>query len=138
MQHTDLYSNSHLIVAAIRVLEHQKASPPSVENVCATLSCSLEQGNLLCARLNDMGVIEIVTGAFGTRLFVRDHLKLEEIPKDEKTSSLEEAVQRFQNSRKEISSKIESIKAAQAEKQKNLFAELERRLKKKPEKNEGD
>ena len=85
-----------------------------------------------------MGVIEIVTGAFGTRLFVRDHLKLEEIPKDEKTSSLEEAVQRFQNSRKEISSKIESIKAAQAEKQKNLFAELERRLKKKPEKNEGD
>ncbi len=130
MNHANLYSSAHLIVAAIRILEHRNSSPPSVENVCDTLSVSLEQGNLLFRKLEELKIIEVVEGPYGTRLFVRNHVMIEEIPKDSKESGIEEEIKQFQNTKKDYTKKIESFQAKQAEKQKNLFAELEKKLKK--------
>ena len=76
----------------------------------------------------------MVEGAFGTRLFIKDHLKIEEIPSKEKASDLEEEVKKFQDSKKEFTQKIESIQAAQAEKKKNLFADVEKKFKEQIEK----
>ena len=129
MQNTDLYSNAHLVVAAIRVLAHQKNTPPSIENVCQTLSFSLEQGNFICNKLEEMQIIEIVEGSYGTRLFIKNHLKTEDIPRGDKVSGLEEELKKFQSSRKDFTKKIESFQAKQAKKQKDLFAELEKKLK---------
>lgn len=130
MQKTDLYSNAHIVIAAIRVLAHQKNAPPSVEDVCQTLSFSLEQGNFICNKLEEMQIIEIVEGSYGTRLFVKNHLKIEDIPRGDKVSGLEEELKKFQSSRKDFTKKIESFQAKQAKKQKDLFAELEKKLKK--------
>ncbi len=130
MNHANLYSSAHLIVAAIRILEHRNSSPPSVENICDTLSVSLEQGNLLFRKLEELKIIEVVEGPYGTRLFVRNHLMIEEIPKDSKESGIEEEIKQFQNTKNDYTKKIESFQAKQAEKQKNLFAELEKKLKK--------
>lgn len=129
MQNTDLYSNTHLVVAAIRVLNHQKKAPPSIDEVCRALSFSLEQGNFICNKLEETGIIEVVEGTYGTRLFIKNHLKIEDIPKGDKVSNLEEELKKFQNSKKDFTKKIESFQAKQATKQKNLFAELEKKLK---------
>lgn len=99
-QTADLYSQAHLIAAAIRILEHQHATPPSVEEVCEILSFSVEQGHRLCNRLKEMGIIDITSGAFGTRLFVVDHTKIEEIPRGESSSSMEAELRKFQDSQK--------------------------------------
>lgn len=72
----------------------------------------------------------MVEGAFGNRLFIKNHMKIEEIPKDKKEDKLEEALKKFQNSRKDLSKKIESYQVEQEKKQKDLFAELEKKLKK--------
>jgi DNA-binding IscR family transcriptional regulator len=130
MNHANLYSSAHLIVAAIRILEHRNSSPPSVENICDTLSVSLEQGNLLFRKLEELKIIEVVEGPYGTRLFVRNHVMIEEIPKDSKKSGIEEEIKQFQNTKKNYTKKIESFQAKLAEKQKNLFAELEKKMKK--------
>ena len=130
MKETNFYENAHLVVAAVRVLEYKKGRPPTVDELCDMLSISLEQGYILSRKLNEMGVIEVVEGTYGTRLFIRDHLKIEEIPKETKDAGLEEAVKKFQNSRKDMVNKVASIQANQAEKKKNLFAELEKKLKK--------
>jgi len=129
MQNSDLYANAHLMVAAIRVLTHQKNSPPSIETVCQVLSFSLEHGNFLCNKLKEMEIIEIVEGTYGTRLFTKNHLQIEDIPRGDKVSGLEEELKKFQDSKKKISTKVESFQAQQAKKQKNLFAELEKKLK---------
>lgn len=129
MKNTDLYSAAHLIVAAIRILEHKNAAPPSIEDVCKTISFSLEQGNLICNKLNKMGIIEVVKGGYGTKLFIKDHLKIEKIPRNEKGNLLEEELKKFQNTKKDFTKKIESLQAKQTQKQKNLFAELEKKLK---------
>ncbi|MEA1949131.1 MAG: hypothetical protein U9N83_17750, partial [Thermodesulfobacteriota bacterium] len=64
------------------------------------------------------------------RLFIKNHLKIEEIPKGKKEDKLEESLKVFQNSRKDFTQKIEYFQAKQAKKQKDLFAELEKKLKK--------
>jgi len=130
MQHPDLYSNAHLVVAAIRIFTHKNSKNPSLNEVCNTLSFSLEQGNLICKKLKELGIIDVVEGAFENHLFIKDHLKIEEIPRDKKEDKLEEALKKFKDSKKDFSKKIESFQAKQAEKQKALFAELEEKLKK--------
>ena len=75
-------------------------------------------------------MIDVVEGGFGTRLFIKNHLKIEEIPNAKKADTLEESIKAFQNSKKEFTKKIESFQAKQAKKQRDLFAELEEKLKK--------
>jgi hypothetical protein len=120
MESKDLYSTAHLFVAAIRVWSHQNSKAPSVGDVCSTLAFSAERGNFLC---------KVVEGAYGTRLFVKDHLKIEDIPKDQKVSKLDDELSKFKETQKEFSRKIESFKAEQAQKKKDLFADVEKKLK---------
>jgi hypothetical protein len=123
------YHHSHLFVAAIRILDHQKSAPPSIEAVCSLLDFSLEQGHFICNKLVDMEIIEIVEGAYGMRLFVRNHTLLEDIPISDQESKLDEALKQFKASRKGHAKKVASIQADQKEKRKNLFADLEKKLK---------
>jgi len=125
----DLYSNAHLFVAAIRVCEHRNSAPPSLAEICRTLSFSLEKGNFLCRKLKEMKIIEVVEGSFGDRLFIRDHLNLEDIPRGEEDSRLEEELKKFQDTQKAFSQKIESFRSQQVQKKKDLFAEMEKKLK---------
>jgi len=123
------YHDSHLFVSAIRVLDHQKSAPPAIEEVCSLLGFSLEQGHFICNKLVEMGIVEIVEGAYGMRLFIKDHTLIEKIPTSDQESKLDEALKRFKSTRKGHAEKVASIQADQKEKRKNLFADLEKKLK---------
>jgi len=127
----DLYTGAHLVVAAIRIIEHQNVSPASIEELCKVLSFSLEQGHYLCRKLAELDIIGMVEGAYGIKLYIKDHLKLEDIPKIPVESKIEQELKKFQTSKKQITRKIESIKSEQAKKKQDLFAEIEQKLKKK-------
>ena len=131
MAAASLYDQGHLVVAAIRVLEHQKGVPPSVDDISRCLSLSAEQSSRICSRLQEADVIEVVKGAYGTRAFVRDYLRLEDLPKSEESAKLADEVKKFQESRKGMDEKIAEFKAQQEEKKKSMFAELDKKLKKK-------
>jgi len=130
MKDKDFYSKAHLIVAAIRILEHHKGEPPSSKDVSVTLSIAVEQVNRLCKKLDEMGIIEAVEGAYGSRLFVRNHLKIEEIEQGVSESSIEDEVKKFKSTRKDVDQKVLTIQAEQEKKQRDLFAEIEKKLKK--------
>ena len=131
---TDFHTQAHLIVAAIRILEYRQATPPSVEQVCETLAFSIEQGHRLCNRLKEMGIIDITSGAYGTRLFIVDHIKIEEIPTGATGSSLEAELRKFRDTQKGLEKKVETIKAEQEKKKKDLFADIEKQFKKQAKK----
>ena len=130
MSEQGFYTDAHLFVSAIRIFEHQQSKPPSIDDVGRMLSFTPEQSSYICRKLKDLEVIDVVDSAFGNKLFIRDHLKIEDIPRGETESRLEAELKKFQHSKKEISHKIESIQAEQAKKKKDLFAELEKNLKK--------
>jgi hypothetical protein len=125
-----LYKNAHLFVSAVRILEHRHSAPPAIEDVCAMLSISPEQGHYLCRKLTDYEIIEIVDSAYGPRLFVKDHLKIEKIPREKQEDRFQEALKEFQTSRKSHTQKVKAIQMGQQRKKQDLFADLEKQLKK--------
>jgi DNA-binding transcriptional regulator GbsR (MarR family) len=131
---TNFYSQAHLLVAAIRIYEHLNSRPPTLDDLGRTLKFSVEQVNIICRKLEELNIIEAVEGSYGVRLFIRNHLKIEDISRSEPESKLEEELKKFQNNQKAISQKIESLTAQQQQKKKNLFAEMEKKLKKELEK----
>ena len=130
----DFYSQAHLIVAAIRVFEHKNSRPPTIGDLCQTIDFSIEKGNFICRKLEELDIVEAVEGSYGARLFVRDHLKIEDIPRGESESNFEEELKKFQDNRKALSQKIETFQAEQKQKKKDLFAEMEKKLKSELEK----
>jgi len=126
----DRYEKGHLMVAAIRVLEHQTGRAPSVNEVCEALSFSVEEGNFIGKKLVELGAIEITEGPFGTRLFVADHQKLEELPRGEEGKGMAAEIEKFRAARKNVDLDIEAFKQRKQEEQRKKFAEIEEKLKK--------
>lgn len=131
---SDLYTEAHLLVAAIRLFEHTHARPATIEDLCPMLAFSTEHGGIICRRLEELGVLESVQGSFGARLFLRDHRKLEDIPRGEVGRTLEDEVKKFQNLQRNLTQKIESLTSEHTGKKKTLFAEMEKKLKEEIEK----
>ena len=126
----DQYTEAHVFVAAIRVLAHQKKQPPTVEEASAMISISSEAGYALCRRLREKGIVRTVEGAFGWKLFVEDHLKIEGIPRGEKKHDLAEEVAQFQKKQQDKNRSVEAIQEELARKRNAKFAEIEAKLRK--------
>lgn len=132
------YQEGHLFVAAIRILEHQTGSPPALKEISQLLQFSNEQSGLISRRLQKAGIVKVVESAYGDRWGIDDHLAIEDLPKDETTSQMDEALKQFKAEKSKMDEKIESIKGQQAKKQKDLFSELEKKLKKDLGRNKSD
>lgn len=130
MTKKNLYATAHLVVSAIRVMAHQNGAPPSVENLAEALRFSLEESHFLCRRLHKLGIIDVVEGVFGTKLFVKDHLELENIPKEPEDDNIKDDIEKFVSSKKDYTKEIESFKAKQEKKKQDLFSEIDQKLKK--------
>lgn len=124
------YSEGHLIVAAIRVHDYLNDAPPSLEEICTLLKLSREKGGQLVRRLEKQGIILPVESAYGQRYAIGEHLKLEELPREAAPNKLDEEIQKFKSERNRMEKKVESIQSQHAQKQKDLFAEIEKKLKK--------
>lgn len=131
METKNLYDQAHLVVAMIRVLDHRKNFPPTLADVAAGLDFSLEQTNFICLKLKDKNIIEMVEDAFEVRLFVRNHLMIEELERGCQEDQMQKALAEFQEKRKGLSARVEKIHATQQAKQQKLFSEIEAMLKKK-------
>lgn len=129
MKKNNLYTLAHLVVAAIRIHEHQHAGPPTIENICEILSISLEEANRLGLKLSEMQIIDALDKAGETRLFVKNHLAIEDIPVQPENNNLQSELDQFKKSREAQINKIKSIQSEQAEKKKKLHEELEQKLK---------
>jgi DNA-binding MarR family transcriptional regulator len=129
-QEKNPYQEGHLFVAAIRVLEHKNSAPPALKEIAEMLGYSTEQAGLISRRLEEDGIVKMVESAFGDRWGVEDHLKLEELAQEAAVNQMDEALQQFKAEKSKMTQKIESIKEQQARKQKDLFSELNKQLKK--------
>lgn len=123
-----LYESAHLFIAAVRVLTHKDETPPDIDQICKLLGFSKERGGLIGRRLEEIGALEAVPGAYGLRLFVRDHLKIEDLPKEETPDRLKDELSRFKAEQQKTANRIASLQADQKKKKKSLFEEMEKKL----------
>ena len=99
------YDEAHLMVAAIRILTYRHKAPPTIESVCESLLFSAERGNLVLRKLEKLNIIRISEGAFKSRLFVENHLAIEDLLEMAPESSLEDEIRKFKDSQPDFEKK---------------------------------
>jgi hypothetical protein len=100
------YEDSHLLVAAVRLLTHREGRPPSVDEAADLVGFSREVCYHLVRRLAANGIVRLVETPFEARLIIEDHTRLEEIPRGEAGPA--------------IASEFETFRARHEEKQRQL------------------
>ncbi len=131
----DAYTEAHLIVAAIRVFQHQNGTQPKIEEICAMLNISDEAGHAICRKLAQKGIIDTLEDPFSIKLSVANHLNIETLPKvagEEK--GLAHEIEKFQAQKLKAEKKVADIQAEIAKKQKDKLAAIEAKFKKDMEK----
>lgn len=131
MNNLSLYNTAHLVVAAIRVLEHRDGHPPSVEAMGRLLSASVEQVHRLCRKLEQHGIVEMTSGAYGVRVFIRDHTAIEQLPDDTPKSGLGDELAKFKQEQQSRNKTIEDLKHREDARKKELFKQIEQQFKNK-------
>lgn len=129
MKTNSLYEEAHLLTAAVRILEYRNDSPPSFEDVAGILSISTEEASRLSRRLKSMGIIETVEKSGETRLFIADHLRIEDIEDRPEESSISEELEKFRKQKENERKTIDKLRAGQEQKRKKVQEEIERKLK---------
>jgi hypothetical protein len=69
--------DGHLIVAAVRVLDHRLGHPPTVEEIAELLDRAREWTGVIVSGLEAHGVVATVKSAFTHRVEIRDYRVLE-------------------------------------------------------------
>lgn len=127
----DSYTEAHLFVAAIRVLQHNQGGPPNLEDVCSLLRISVEMGSTISRNLHKLGIVETFADPFSLKLAVGDHLEIEKLPKKvSEENKLAQELAKFQAEKKNVDEKVASLQAEMARKKQDLFAEIEAKFKK--------
>jgi len=106
--------DGHLIVAAIRILEHREERAPRPEEVASLLRWPPELLRLRAAALADAGVLSLVESAFDTHLEIRDHRLLDALESAGQARALDEDLAAFERRKEE-----------EADRMSRLFAEGE-------------
>ena len=121
---------AHLIVAGVRVLAHRESVPPRVADVAELLGMSPELLGVAVRVLVELGVLREVADAYGARLEIGDHLKIEELTagggpamQSEMKSFSERKREREEALRQQFADDLKSDK-------KDKFSKLEEDLKK--------
>ncbi len=72
-------NEAHLLVAAIRVLEHTRDQPPEPAEVAELLDLDESSTRLRINWLHDRGIVRVVESAFNTHVEVKDYRLIEEL-----------------------------------------------------------
>lgn len=127
----DNYQEAHLFIAAIRVLQHTKGNPISVEDICSLLKHSQEMGHATCRKLEKRGIIETITDPFSVKISIINHLEIEKIPQHQQESdTLRQELETFQAKKVDMDKKVANIQADLKKKKETMFADLEAKFKK--------
>jgi len=125
----DPYTEAHLFVAAIRLLQYQKQSPPTIEKVCESLNLSVEAGLQVCRKLQKLSIVTISEDPFSIKLGIDDHLEIEKLPRElEDGDSLSRDLEKFLAKKKDMDKKVEEIQAGLQKKKQDLQNDIETRL----------
>jgi hypothetical protein len=95
------YEDGHLVVAAVRVLSHKQAKPPTPEEISRLLDLPPEFVRTLVVPLGELGILRVMESPFETRVELGDHALLEDLPKSADGPSIKDELDGFIKRKKE-------------------------------------
>ena len=124
----DIYSQAHLFMAAVRVFEHLHLQPPSLKGLSDLLHVSEEELSRISRKLEEIGALGTIMSGGEVRFSVRDHLRIEDLPRLSEAPKMEEEISRFKSQQESRLKEIEQSLAKKGDKS-SMFSELEKALK---------
>lgn len=99
----------HLAVAAIRVIAHRQNTPPTPADIAEMLDWGDEETHVVLRGLVSVGIVHLQQTPFEAHYEVADHVKLEELPREEDKERLENEVADFQRRTRSKHAEIEKL-----------------------------
>ena len=132
MEFTPGYEESHLLVAAVRVLQHREGRSPTPDEVAELLRMSSEKIHILVHELRKRGVLRALEGPFELRLDVGDPAPLEALPKGQTGPAIASELEQFHSEQQEKKKEMERMfRGGEADKRrKERVAKLEQEFSK--------
>lgn len=125
-----LYQKGHLLLAGIRIFEFNNEYAPDIEDLRHMFaSFSREDLEFVVRRMESMGILTVASSAGSRRIFIGDHLKLEELKEAGSGPSMEDEVAKFKEQQSKIGEKVTQMQAEQKNRKKDLYADMEQKLK---------
>jgi DNA-binding Lrp family transcriptional regulator len=123
-----MYTNAHLFVAAIRILEHRQGRSPALKEIADMLNLSSEETARISRRLDEAGIIRTAASGIDVRFYINDHLAIENIPKEVSAPAMMEEIMRMKAEKEAKLSQLEGVMKKGPVKP-ELFSELDKALK---------
>ena len=129
---TTLYEDAQILLAGVRLFQHREERLPSLEELAEFTRFSVESVHHLCNRLEKIGALERIRGAFEDRISLKDPLKAETLREVPDPPDIAEDVKKWKEQKetalKEVEDKFSGDTARQE--RENQFAEIEQKLRK--------
>ena len=139
MAFTPTYQESHLVVAAVRILEHTTGKSPDPDAIADLAGLGRENVHVLVHELANRKILRVLQTPFDVRVDVVDPKPLEELPMEDTGPGVSEELAEFSERSKEKKREMERmLRGGEAEKRrKERVAKLEEHFKSfKPKKGE--
>jgi hypothetical protein len=103
------YEESHLLVAAVRVLTHREGRSPTPGEVAEFIHLVPEKVNILVHELRKRGILRALEGPFEVRLDPGDPTLLEALPRGESGPSIQGELAEFHSQLQEKKKEMERM-----------------------------
>lgn len=141
MGFTPTYQESHLVVAAIRILEHTTGKSPSADEIADLTALGREKVHILVHELAKREILRVLQTPFDVRVDVIDPKPLEDLPREDTGPAVAEELADFTERSREKNREMERmLRGGEAERRRReRVAKLEENFKNfKPKKGELD
>ncbi len=127
-----LYEEAQILLAGVRLFRHREKRFPTLKDLSDMIGFSMESVHHLCNRLEAIGAVERIRGAFEDRVCLKDPLQAESLREADEGPSVAEDLRKWEKEKRERVREVERLFSdeARGEKKKDLFAEIEERLRK--------
>lgn len=127
-----LYEETQILMAGVRLFKHRENRLPSLKELAEFTHFSVESVHHLTNRLEKIGALERIRGAFDDRICLKDPLQAEAFREAQDSPDIGDDVKQWKEERegrlKEVEKRFSGDAARQE--QREQFAEIEQKLKK--------
>lgn len=130
-----LYEEAQVLMAGVRLFKHREKRIPSLKELAGFLDFSVESVYHLCNRLEKIGAVEKIRGAFDERVCLKDPLRAEELRQESDSPpdiEIEKDVQKWKEQRDSTIQEVEKMfdhDHGKKEKE-DLFSKIEEKIRK--------
>ena len=127
-----LYEETQILMAGVRLFKHRENRLPSLKELAEFTRFSTETAHHLCNRLEKLGALERIRGAFDERISLKDPLQAEVLREAADSPDIEDDVKQWKEQRESKLKEVEERFTGDAarQEQEEQFAEIEQKLRK--------